>query len=123
MRAFTLIELIMTIVVVGLIAVPLSISLVGQVQGVTQSGDYTAALNLGRFEIEKVNNLSYDSITSASFSNYQGYAYDIGRAVTVLYTQGSEGLKQITVSVQRAGDSTVLLSVTTYIARNLSYGL
>lgn len=124
-KGFTLIELIMTIIVVGLIAVPLSISLVEQVQGVTQSTDYTMALNLGRFEMEKVNNLSYDSITNASFSNYQGYAYDIDRAVA--YVQGGaasiESLKSITVSVKKAGNATILLSLATYIARNLSYGL
>lgn len=124
-KGFTLIELIMTIVVVGLIAVPLSISLVEQVQGVTQSTDYTAALNLARFEMERVNNLAYASITSTSFSNYQGYPYDIDR--TMAYAQGNAGsaesLKQITVSVKKAGDSTVLLSLKTYIAKNITYGL
>jgi type II secretory pathway pseudopilin PulG len=122
-KGFILIELIMTIVVVGLIAFPLSLSLTEQVQGVRQSGDYTAALNLARFEMEKVNNLNYDSIIGADFSNYQGYTYDISRAVTVLYTQGNEELKQITVDVKKAGSATVLVSLVTYIAKNITYGL
>lgn len=115
----------MTIVVVGLIAVPLSISLVEQVQGVTQSADYTAALNLARFEMERVNNLAYHSISKDSFSNYQGYAYDIDRSVT--YVEGNPGspesLKQITVDVKKADSTTVLVSLVTYIAKNMSYGL
>jgi prepilin-type N-terminal cleavage/methylation domain-containing protein len=122
---FTLIELIMTIVVVGLIAVPLSISLTEQVQGVVQSSASTSALNLARFEMEVVNNLAYTNIASASFANYQGYPYDIDR--TVAYVQGSaasaESLKSITVSVKKAGSATVLVSLVTYIAKNLSYGL
>lgn len=115
----------MTIVVVGLIAVPLSISLVEQVQGVTQSADYTAALNLARFEMERVNNLAYHSISKDSFSNYQGYAYDIDRSVT--YVEGNAGsaesLKQITVDVKKADSATVLVSLVTYIAKNMAYGL
>jgi prepilin-type N-terminal cleavage/methylation domain-containing protein len=124
-KGFTLIELIMTIVVVGLIAVPLSLSLTAQVQGMVKSGAYTAALNLARFEMERVNNLAYAGITSASFPNYQGYPYDVNRSVT--YAQGNdsslESLKQVTVNVTPAGSSTVLVSLTVYIAKNVSYGL
>lgn len=122
---FTLIELIMTIIVVGLIAIPLAISLTAQVQGVAHSSDNTIALNLARFEMEKVNNLSYASITSTSFSNYQGYAYDIDR--TIVYVLGgagsAESLKSITVSVKKAGSAAVLVSLVTYIAKNITYGL
>ncbi len=121
-KGFTLIELIMTIVVVGLIALPLSLSLTAQVQGTVQSGAYTTAINLARFEMEKVNNLAYANISSASFSNYNGYAYNVTRTVT--YAQGTasstESLKQITVSVTQAGSATVLASLTTYIAKNVT---
>jgi len=119
-KGFTLIELIMTIVVVGLIALPLSLSLTAQVQGTVKSGIDTTALNLARFEMEKVNNLAYASISSASFSNYQGYAYDVTRTVSE-QTSGSEGLKTVTVSVTQAGSATVLASLTTYIAKNVTY--
>jgi len=119
-KGFTLIELIMTIVVVGLIALPLSLSLTAQVQGTVGSGAYTTALNLARFEMEKVNNLAYASISSASFSNYQGYAYNVTRTVSE-QTSGTEGLKTITVSVTKTGSATVLVSLTTYIAKNVTY--
>lgn len=123
LKGFTLIELIMTITVAGLIAVPLSLSLTAQVQGMVKSGILTTALNLARLEMEKVNNLAYAGISSASFSHYQGYPYDVTRAVT--YAQGNAGsaesLKQITVSVTEAGSATVLASLTTYIAKNVIY--
>ena len=122
-KGFTLVELIMTMVIVGLIAVPLSISLTAQVQSTVQSGAYTTALNLARFEMEKVSNLAYASIASASFSNYQGYSYDLTR--TVIYAQGDAGsvesLKKITVSLTQAGSATVLVTLVTYVAKNVTY--
>ena len=125
LKGFTLIELVMTIVVVGIMAVPLSLLVSQHTQSVFQSADYTAALNLARGEMEKVNNMAYANIASASFSNYQGYNYDLNR--TVAYVQGSaataESLKQITVSLTQHGKVTVLLSLVAYIAKNVSYGL
>ncbi len=119
-KGFTLVELIMTIVVVGLIAIPLAFSLTAQVQGTVSSGAYTTALNLARFEMEKVNNLAYASISSANFSNYQGYTYDLARIVSE-QTSGSEGLKTITVSVTKTGSVIVLASLTIYIVKNVTY--
>jgi prepilin-type N-terminal cleavage/methylation domain-containing protein len=124
-RGFTLIELVMTMVVVGIVSIPLSLLLSQHTQSVFQSADYTAALNLARLEMDKVNNMAYADIVSASFSNYQGYDYDLTR--TMDYAQGSalttQSLKKITVSLTRHGSATELLSLVTYIAKNVSYGL
>lgn len=124
-RSFTLIELIMAIVVVGIIALPISIILSKHVQSVFVSQDYTTALNLARLEMEQVLNTSYASINSASFNNYQGYAYNLNRTVT--YAQGNAGsaesLKLIIISVTKAGSATVLVTLKTYIAKNVTLGL
>lgn len=124
-RGFTLIELVTTIIVVGIIAIPLSITISQQIQSVANSGDYNTALNLARFEIEKVNNLNYTNINSATFSNYQGYPYDVNRIVS--YAQGNgtsnESLKQVTVEVNKSGNATVLVRLITYIAKNIGFGL
>jgi prepilin-type N-terminal cleavage/methylation domain-containing protein len=124
-KGFTLIELVMTIMVVGIMAVPLSLLVSQHTQSVFQSADFTAALNLARAEMEKVNNTAYANIVSASFPNYQGYNYDLNR--TVAYVQGSaataESLKQVTVSVTEHADAAVLLSLVTYVVKNVSYGL
>lgn len=121
-KSFTLVELIMTIVVVGIIALPISITLSRHIQSVFISQDYTVALNLARFEMEKVVNTAYASITGASFSNYQGYAYDLTTSVSETVS-GSEAYKLITISVTKAGSATVLVTLKTYVVKNVTWGL
>jgi prepilin-type N-terminal cleavage/methylation domain-containing protein len=122
---FTLVELIMAIVVVGIVSVPLSLLLSQHIESTFQSEDLTIATNLARFEMEKVNNLAYASIVNATFSNYEGYGYDLTR--TFAYAQGSglstESLKKVTVQVRKSGSAAVLVSLISYIAKNISYGL
>ena len=124
-KGFTLIELVMTIVVVGIVAVPLSLLLSEHIRSLFQSEDYTMATNLARLDMEKVNNLAYANVATASSPNYNGYNCDIIRTVT--YAQGTqltpESLKQIRVDVRKTGSATVLVSLVTYLARNISYGL
>ena len=126
-QGFTLIELIMTIVVVSICAIPLSLLVSQHITSVFQSEDYTMAINLGRFEMEKVNNMSYANIVSGSFSNYQGYSYDITRTVSYAPGGGSgataESLKKVQVDVKKAGSAIVIVSFVTYIAKNVLYGL
>jgi prepilin-type N-terminal cleavage/methylation domain-containing protein len=121
---FTLIELIMTIIVVGLVSIPLSLLIAEQVESAVYSKDSALAFNLARFEIEKMNNTAYASISSASFSNYQGYSYDVNR--TVSYVNGdagtAESTKKITVIVTRAGGGDTLATLITYVTKNVSYG-
>jgi len=115
----------MAIVVVGIIALPISITLSKHVQSVFISQDYSMALNLARMDMEQVLNTAYASVNSASFSNYQGYAYDLSRTVT--YAQGNAGtpesLKLVSISVTKAGSGTVLVTIKTYIAKNITLGL
>src|SRR3989338_1030637 len=122
-KAFTLIELVMTLVIVGVIAAPLGLLIGRQFEGVFLSQEYHEAMNLARFEMERVKKMSYASIVTASFSNYQGYPYDMTR--TVSFAQGSavsaESLKQVIVDVRRSGSAAVLFSLKTYIARNVIY--
>jgi len=126
-RGFSLIELIMTIVVVGIISVPLSLLISQHVESMVQSQDYTLAINLARFEMEEVNNMDYASIVSkTSSSPYKGYNYDVIRTVSFVPpgdAGSSESLKQITVTVRRSGEATDLVTLVTYIARNVSYGV
>jgi len=115
----------MTIVVVGVAALPLSLLISQHIETAFHSEDSTIAFNLARFEMERVNNMAYTNIVNASFSNYQGYNYDIVR--TISYVNGSsssaESLKKISITVNKTGDNTVLASLVTYIARNVNYGL
>ena len=124
-KGVTLIELIMTIVVVGVIFIPLSLLMMEQVQGTFQSETRITALNLARLEASQVNNTDYTSISSVFIPNYQGYSYDLTR--TVSYEQGGpaipESLKKIEISVTESGSANVLVKLVTYIARNVTYGI
>lgn len=126
-KGFSLIELIMTIVVVGIAAIPLSLLIVEHTRSVFQSEEYAMVVNLARFEMERVNNMPYGNITIGTtvFSNYQGYDYDITR--TVSYAQGgavsTESLKEIRVEVKKGGEAGVLVELITYLTKNINYGL
>lgn len=124
-EGFTLIELVMTIVVVAIISIPLSLLVIQHIESVVQSKDYTMAMNLARWEMEIVNNTGYASISTANFPNYKGYPYDLTRTVTFAAGSGAsaESLKQITVTVRRSGSATDLVKFITYIARNVIYAL
>jgi prepilin-type N-terminal cleavage/methylation domain-containing protein len=124
-RSFTLIELIMTMVVMGIVAVPLSLLLMQHTQSVFKSADYATALSLARLEMEDVNNTAYAGVSSASYTNYNGYDYDLTRAVTYAYgtALSAQSLKRITVSVVKHGSATELFSLVTYIAKNVNFGL
>jgi len=122
---FSLIELIITIVVLGLVFVPLGITVARYVDGAFYSDDLGTAKELARMEMEKVNNTAYASILTSSSSNYEGYPFDMTRTVT--YAQGdagtTESLKKIVVDIKKSGSSTVLVSLVTYIAKNVSCGI
>lgn len=124
-KAFTLIEFVMTIVIVGIIAAPLGLLIGQQFESVFVSREYHEAMNLARFEMERVKKMSYANIITASFTNYQGHPYDIMR--TVSFVQGNAGstesLKQVTVDLRKTGSPAILFSLKTYIARNVLYGI
>lgn len=124
-KGFTLIEVIMTIIVVTIVAIPLSLLLSQHVRSAFQSESLTIARQLARLEMEKVNNTGYPAITSANFPNYEGYDYNLDRIVTYAYgdTGSAESLKKIMVKVAKSGDSKVLINLVTYIAKNIVYGL
>ncbi len=106
-RGFTLIELIMTIVLIGIVVIPSSIFMVETVRGALKSQDIIVAVNLARMELEKTNNMAYDDISDASFSPYPGYNYDLNRKVTVIEEKkgkgGKKSVTEIKVTVYPAG--------------------
>jgi len=113
----------MTIVVVGIVALPISVTLARHVQSVFESQDMTIATNLARFDLELMNNTNYTSIASASFAGYQGYDYDLTRTVSDIngWWFSTEGTKKITVQVTKSGSAAVLVKLVTYISRNIRY--
>ena len=124
----------MTMIIVSIISIPLSLLVGAHVKSVFKSEEDAVAWNLARWDMDRVNKMiasasptsAYDaSVVSAGFSNYQGYNYDVTRTVT--YAQGSgattERLKKIQVDVKKSGQTEVIASLVTYLARNVAYGL
>lgn len=122
---FSLIELIMTIVVMSIVSIPLSLLIGAHSKSVFVSEDEAMAQNLARFEMEKINNMNYANVTSANASNYQGYKYDLARTVTYVQGNGSsaESLKKIKVDVTKSNSTKVIASLTTYLVKNVVYGI
>jgi len=114
----------MTIVVVSIVSMGLALMLSQHIEGAFYSGDLTTALNLARLEMEYVNNMIYTDINSASFTPYGGYNYDLTRTVAYQYGNDTtpESAKKIIVEAKKAGTSAVLISLVTYLARNIGYG-
>ena len=123
LTGFTLIELIMTIVVVGEVALPISVTLSQHIASVFESQDLSMAVNLARFDLAQMNNTAYASIISATLNSYQGYKYDLVRTVTFVNGTAltAESTVKIDVKVYRAGTANLLASLTTYISKNLRY--
>ena len=112
----------MTIVVVGIVALPISITLTKHVQSVFVSQDYITALNLARLEMEHILNTAYASVATATTNNYLGYAYNVATTVTETVS-GLQAYNIITVSVTKAGSATVLVTLKNYMVKNVTWGL
>jgi hypothetical protein len=115
----------MTIVVIGIISVPLSFAVSANIQSVFLSEDRGSAMHWGRYDIERVKSMAYDNIVTASWTNFFGSGYNLTRTVT--FVQGdatsAESLKKVVVEVQKQGNTKVLVRLATYIAKNVSFGI
>ncbi len=116
----------MTIVVVGVIAVPLAL-LIGQyIDSVFDSHEYLITMNLARMEMERVYNMPFDRVVSTTFPQYQGYAYELERRVTVVPTTlpvpADSSLKIIKVFVRRPRSAETILGLSTRLTGVLAYG-
>lgn len=121
-RSFTLLELILAIVVVGIISIPGGLVITGYIESAYSSGDLTKAINLARLEMENVSGLRYQDIINATFSNYGGYNYDLVRRVSEERFSSSgfllEGLKRVVVEVKPHQKDKVLTFLVTFVENN-----
>lgn len=124
--SFTLIEIIITIVLVGLALIPLSIMALEYVRGTFYSRDLGVVEGLAKDELSKVNSLSFNDPTLADgynniTGNYQGYPFDLQRSVNIVPGMNN-ALKQVQVRIYPAGDlSRQLINITTFVA-STSFG-
>lgn len=121
---FTLTELIITIVLMGIIMIPLGLIALEFMRNIPYARDLGVATALAKTELAKINNLGFsDPASAVGYDNvtagYEGYPYDLRRTVTA---GPAANLKQVQVRVYPAGNTTNhLINLITYVA-NVSFG-
>jgi prepilin-type N-terminal cleavage/methylation domain-containing protein len=129
-RAYTLIEIIISIVILGIVIVPIAAGYQQITVGLSRSADLTKAVRLSELEFSIINTISYTDLTLSDgynnlTANYQNSGYDLRRQVA--YEAGSDvtaqSLKGITVTVYKGGGATPIITTKTLRAKNVSYGL
>ncbi len=111
-RSFTLIELIITIVLLGIIMIPLGVMSMELVRGAARTDQSSMAANLARMEMAEANNIPYDTLAGKSKAAHPSYpSYDVERIVDP--NNVPPGTKKITVRVYPAGQTTQLIELNT----------
>lgn len=124
-KSFTLIELIVTMVIIGILLVPLGVMIGQFTQSIPYSRDLGASSELVKTEMAKINNLAYNDSTLAVgydvvTSNYQGYPYDLRRTVSAGPIAGS---KQVQVRVFSPGNTAnPITNSLAYLASSVTFG-
>jgi prepilin-type N-terminal cleavage/methylation domain-containing protein len=124
-KGFTLIEILITILIWGILIIPIAMMTQEHIVGAATAADITAGYNLARLEMSKINNLSYADPTLAdgyynTAADYQGYKYDLNRAVSYV-PDSSNNLKRVTVVIYGSGTPRQAASLVTYVA-NVAVG-
>lgn len=114
----------MTITLVTIISIPLGLLISAHLEGVVMAEEKTSATNLARLDMERVKMMAYANVVSATLSNYLGHDYDVVR--TVSYALGNstsaESVKLVRVSVRRTGNNQDIITLSTYLAKNVNNG-
>ena len=109
----------MAMVILTVIAIPTATMIGEQIQGMVASKDLTAAGNLARLEMERLNNIPYASVLNPGSTVIPPYTVSWTFA-TVAGSGGAER-KDITMIVQRTGSAAILLTLYGSIAKNVVY--
>jgi len=119
-NSFTLIEMIITIVLLGLIFIPLGIMTIEYVEGIFYSRDLGLAQGLITIEMAKINNLDYDDSSledgdDDTTSDYEGYHLDLNRKIDIVPDTDND-LKKVEVTIYQSGTTIQLAKAVTYVA-------
>lgn len=125
-HGFTLIEIIVSITIAGIILLSVSMAYQQLVAGIINNASLAKALDLSRLEFSIVNSIDYTDATLAGgynnlTSNYQSSGFNLRRIVTfeagdALSTQS---LKHITTIVYLG--SKIIMSTDSLRAKNVTY--
>lgn len=111
-KGFTLIELIITIVIAGVISLAVLFFISEYLSAVVYLHYDIYAVNLARMEIEKTNNMAFENLGNDLWNDYEGYGYKVVRKVTNVQDT-SNMVKEVEVSVYKPSN-TLLYSVSVF---------
>ncbi len=114
----TLIELILAMIILAFVALSSAAMIGAQIQGMIASTNLTAAGNLARLEMERLNNIAYAAVASGSTVIAP---YTVTRSVATVVGGGGAERKDITLTVQRTGSAAILWTLYGSIANNVVY--
>ena len=142
-RGMTLVELVVTIALVGIIGIPTGLLVSEHFQQAITSRDSSVAIQLARAEMERLdglNNVCHADLAvgpPVTMTNYGGYPYTVTRTVTCIEgncssvspgncgtptTSSNQGVKRIEVAVTKAGSSSPLARLITYRTKHVVFG-
>lgn len=129
-RGLTLVELVITISLAGILGVPVGMLLSEQLNGALKARDYTVGMNLARQEMERLDSLNdFFVLASQSASAVPGFpAYTRTVTVTCSFGNctstgvGSQGGKRVEVVVTKTGSSDPLARLVTYRTKHVQFG-
>ena len=128
-RGLTLVELVLTIALAGILGIPTGLLLVEHVRLGMQAQDSMRATQLARYEMEWLD-AANDFFALGSLgpvANYQSSPYTMMRTVVCLEGDCSAststfGVRQITVTITKPDTGAVLARMITYRTKHVAFG-
>jgi type II secretory pathway pseudopilin PulG len=118
-KCVSLVELIMTIVILSFVALATAFMIGGQLKGMLASSDLTAGGNAARLAMERLSNLPYASVANGNL-----VVAPFTMNWTVATVPGANGTerKDITMTTERTGSGANLLTLYTSFCKDVSVG-
>ena len=129
-RGLTLVELVLTIALAGILGIPTGLLLVEHVRLGMQAQDSMRATQLARYEMEWLD-AANDFFALGSLGpvvNYQSSPYTMTRTVVCLEGDcvsaltSTFGVRQITVTITKPDTGAVLAQMITYRTKHVAFG-
>ncbi len=139
-QGLTLVELVITISLAAIIGIPTGILLSQHLKGALRARDAVVAMNLARYEMERLDSLNdfchvdltVNSPAGLPINSYQGYPYTLTRIVWCQTgncasncgspSNTNNGVKRIEIRVTKSGSTDVLASLVSYRTEFVLFG-
>jgi len=126
-RALTLIELILSIVLISILVLPIAKLFQQAVETFNYCSNKAMANNLLRYQMSVINNLSFSDSTlvdgyNVTASDDQGYGFNINRQVNIV-AGTNNAVKRVLVRILKPVTSVPMAQTAIYLGQNIAFGL